>query len=216
MYIVITVRKRSLRRLCFYTCQSVILFTWGEYLGSYTSPSGRYTPLAGTPPGRYTPQAGTVPQAGTSPPGPGTPPGRYTPRAGTPWQVNPQAGTPPSRYPRGRYTPRAGTPPLAGTPPESSACWEIRTTSGRYCILLECILVILAFNVHCNLMYINYSFAPRKLAGKSKVVLLSHKIMKIVNWDLFPEKAQFPRNFWEIRYALNHMKLKMRLYRSTQ
>ena len=27
--VVITARKRSLRRLCFYTCLSVILFTWG-------------------------------------------------------------------------------------------------------------------------------------------------------------------------------------------
>ena len=27
----ITARKRSLRRLCFYTCLSVILFTWGVY-----------------------------------------------------------------------------------------------------------------------------------------------------------------------------------------
>ena len=64
----------KLRRLCFYTCLSVILFTGGEYLGRY--------PPAGTPPrGRYTPQAGT-------------------PRAGTPLrQVHPPWG----RYPPGRY-----------------------------------------------------------------------------------------------------------------
>ena len=50
----------------------------------------------------------------------GTPPGRYTPRAGT---------TPPVQV----HTPWAGTPPPPGqVPPPSSACWEIRATSGRY------------------------------------------------------------------------------------
>ena len=63
-----TARKRSLRRLCFYTCLSVILFTgWIHSPGRYTpppacAPLGRYTPLAGTPPwqgtpSRYTPCA---------------------------------------------------------------------------------------------------------------------------------------------------------------
>ena len=69
-------------------------------------PQGRYTPyLAGTPPGQVHPQAGT-------------PPGRYTP-----WQVHPRAGKAPLWQvpPLGRYN-----------PPESSACWEIRATSGRY------------------------------------------------------------------------------------
>ena len=80
---IFTARKRSLRRLCFYTCLSVILFTggstWegppGRYpLSRYTSgqvhtpgqvhPLGRYTPWAGTPPlgavhaGRYGQQVG--------------------------------------------------------------------------------------------------------------------------------------------------------------
>ena len=88
---------------------------------------------------RYTPPPGQVqpPLWAGTPPWPGTPwqvhsrgqvhpPGRYTPWAGTPL---PQAGTP-----------RAGTPPSgqvhplwAGTPHHgSSACWEIRATSGRY------------------------------------------------------------------------------------
>ena len=42
----VTAHKRSLRRLCFYTCLSVILFTGGTCpgtLGRYT-PRGRYTP----------------------------------------------------------------------------------------------------------------------------------------------------------------------------
>ena len=34
--------------------------------------------------------------------------------------------------PLGRYTPWAGTPPRQVHPPGSSACWEIRATSGRY------------------------------------------------------------------------------------
>ena len=54
--------------------------------------------------------------------------GRYPPGPGTPSR----AGTPPgTRYPPGRYTPRRTRYPRAGTPP-SSACWEIRATSGRY------------------------------------------------------------------------------------
>ena len=88
------------------------------------------TPRQVHPPGRYTPgqvhpllQAGTPPkqvhpQAGKPPLGRYTLLGRYTSQAGTPpWQV----------HPPGRYTPSQ-----AGTPPRSSACWEIRTTSGRY------------------------------------------------------------------------------------
>ena len=42
----VTAHKRSLRRLCFYTCLSVILFTGGTCpgtLGRYI-PRGRYTP----------------------------------------------------------------------------------------------------------------------------------------------------------------------------
>ena len=100
---IFTARKRSLRRLCFYTCLSVLLFTGGEYLG-------RYTPQAGIPPtplGRYTPLGQVHPPGQVHlPSGAGTPPGRYTPL---------------DRYTSlGRYTPR------------SSACWEIRATSGQY------------------------------------------------------------------------------------
>ena len=63
---------------------------------------GRY------PPGRY------IPQSQVHLPGPGTPPRtRYTPQD----QVHP---------PGTRYTPQAGTPPA------SSACWEIRATSGTH------------------------------------------------------------------------------------
>ena len=67
--IIFTARKRSLRRLCFYTYLSVILFT-GEYLGRY--------PLAGTPPGRGTPPRQVHPP-GRYPTWAGTPRARYTP-----------------------------------------------------------------------------------------------------------------------------------------
>ena len=53
---IFTARKRSLQRLCFYTCLSVILFTWGRVPGQVhpragtplrqIHPHGRYTPLA--------------------------------------------------------------------------------------------------------------------------------------------------------------------------
>ena len=118
--LIITAHKRSLQRLCFYTCLSVILSFTGGIPGQ-VHPLGRYTPWAVTPP-----WAGTPPGQ-VHPPGHGTPPGRYTA-----WQVHPLPGTPSSRYtPQdgtppewytpgqvpGRYTPRAGTLPWAGTPP---------------------------------------------------------------------------------------------------
>ena len=56
-----TARKRSLRRLCFYTCLSVILFT-----GGYTPQAGTPLPQAGTPPWQVHPP-GKVPPAGTPP-----------------------------------------------------------------------------------------------------------------------------------------------------
>ena len=81
----ITARKRSLRRLWFYSCLSVILFMGGTWAG--TSP----------PPGRYTHWANT------------TPPGRYPPG-----QVHPpRQAHPLVRYtPQGRYPSWAGTPPI--------------------------------------------------------------------------------------------------------
>ena len=60
------------------------------------------------------------------------------------------AGTPPGT----RYTPRAGTPPgrytlQADTPPSrSSACWEIRATSGRYASYWNAFLFL--FNASCG------------------------------------------------------------------
>ena len=53
--------------------------------------------------------------------------GRYTPRAGTPPGKYSQAGTPP-----GQVHPRQVHHPGRYSPTRSSACWEIRATSGRY------------------------------------------------------------------------------------
>ena len=76
-------------------------------------------------PGRYTP-----PGAGTPPPGQVHPLlGRYTPWAGTP---SPGRYTPLGRYTPGQVHPWAGTPYRQVHPPRSSACWDIRATSGRY------------------------------------------------------------------------------------
>ena len=81
--VIFTARKRSLRRVCFYTCLSVILFTGGgQYLGRYPPGLGtpprrtRYTPWDQVhPPGRYPLGPGTPP-----PPGPGTPPLQVPPK----------------------------------------------------------------------------------------------------------------------------------------
>ena len=129
---IFTARKRSLGQGNIFApvCHSVHRRgAWaGTPLGRYTPP-GRYTPWEGTPPWQvhpprqvHHPLAGTCPQAGTPP----------TPDRYTPGQVYPLTGTSPS----GRYTPQQ-VHPLAGTPPwqvhpSSSACWEIRATSGRY------------------------------------------------------------------------------------
>ena len=94
--------------------------------------TGRGSTCAGTPPGtrytppgtRYTPRPGTTPrtrytpQDQVHPPGPGTPPGtRYTP---LPDQVHP--------------------------PPGSSACREIRATSGRYASYWNAFLLKIEFS----------------------------------------------------------------------
>ena len=123
---------------------SVILSMGGEYLGRYTPqdqvhpPGTRYTPWDQTPPPG---DQDTPPQDQVHPPGPCTSPRtrcpprtRYTPSPGTRYTpLGP--GTPQS--PGTRYTARpwdqVHPPPGPGTPPSgSSACREIRATSGQY------------------------------------------------------------------------------------
>ena len=77
---IFTARQRSLRRLCFYTCLSVILFTGRGVPGQVPSPTG----------GRYTPQAGIpwqVPPRQVHPPPTDTPPRRYTSRHSACWDM---------------------------------------------------------------------------------------------------------------------------------
>ena len=92
--ILFTARKRSLRRLCFYTCLSFILFTGGVCLSAcwdttpeQTPPPRSRHPLEQTPPGADTPQrrhplgADTPPPEQTPPPPSRHPPGADTPPA---------------------------------------------------------------------------------------------------------------------------------------
>ena len=81
------------------------------------------------PPGPCTHPPGQVhhPSDQVNPPGQVHPPGPGTHTAGP--------GTP-----SGRYTPRAGTP--SG----SSACWEIRATSGRYASYWNAFLLIIIWS----------------------------------------------------------------------
>ena len=124
-----------------YVSTHVCLSTRGEeYLGRY--PPARYTlrqvhPLRQVPSGQVHPRAGT-PQPGT-PPWAGTPPWQVhpprqvRPQAGTPWAGTPSlGGYPPDRYPPGQVQPGRYTPHLERHTPQSSACWEIRATSGWY------------------------------------------------------------------------------------
>ena len=92
--LVITARKRSLGQGNIFAPVYHSVHRGGTWADT---PVGRYTPLAGTPPTH-------------------TPPGhvRYTP-----WQVHPQAGTPP-----GQVHPPAGTPHQQVHPPGRNA--------GRY------------------------------------------------------------------------------------
>ena len=99
----------------------------GEYLTRYT-PKGQ-----GTPQTRYTPLDQVHPPGPGTPPRPGVPPGtRYTP----PTRYTPQDQVHPSGT---RNTPLGpGTPPWDQVPPRTRytprhrACWEIRSTRGRY------------------------------------------------------------------------------------
>ena len=97
--IIITVCKRSLRRFCFYTCLSVILFTGGGGVPGQVHPSRPGTPpwTRCSPRTRYTPRTryplGRHPQAGTHQT-------RYTPRQVLSGQVHPP---PADFYCCGRY-----------------------------------------------------------------------------------------------------------------
>ena len=177
-FLIFTARKRSLWRLYFYTCLSVILFTggWGVLVPLHGgihpragTPPSRYTPiLAGTPPGQVHPPAGTPPSQA------GTPPGQ----AGTPW-----AGTPPGQ---------AGTPPgQAGTPPLHSACWD--TVNKRAVrIPLECNLV---HNTFLTITWpMHFHLQLTSIANKSVQPLFLHIIKSkwFINKNLVFKTSSVP------------------------
>ena len=89
----ITARKQSLRRLCFYTCLSVILFIGGSASvhawTAHTSALGADTPQEKTPPGADTPsQEQTLPYRSRHPPGEDTPQLQIPPAADPPCTVH--------------------------------------------------------------------------------------------------------------------------------
>ena len=110
-----------------------------------------YPPRTRHPPGPGTPQSRHP--LGTDIPQSRHPPGPDTPRPGTPQSRCPPEQTPPHRTRHSPdQVPPEQTPPIADTPPgadtpRSSACWEIRSTSGRYAsywnaILLQLIVLV--------------------------------------------------------------------------
>ena len=109
-YHIFTARKWSLRRLCFYTCLSVIAVHRG----------GLPQCMLGYPPRtRYPQEQFTIPSQDQAPP----------------WsRLLPQ-----NRQPLGVYTPH----------PPGSACWEIRSTSGRYSSYWNAILFRVASILIC-------------------------------------------------------------------
>ena len=107
----------------------VIVFTRGGlsasvHAGIPPSPS-KETP---TPPARQTPPWQGDPPTGKETPRQGDPPGKDTPH----WQGDP--------YPTGKET----TP--GKETPRRNACWEIRSTSGRYASYWNVILVFICFS----------------------------------------------------------------------
>ena len=144
----------------------------GEYLTRYTPrpgtpPQTRYTrcpldqvhpqtrcpPGPGAPPDQVHPSPDQVhPPNQVYPPGPGDqvhPPDQVHPRD----QVHPPDQVP--HPPWTRYTPRPGTPsPWTRytpqdqvPPPRGTACWEIRSTSGRYASYWNAILFRLTIEI---------------------------------------------------------------------
>ena len=138
-YLFITARKRSLRRLCFYTCLSFILFTGG--VPDQVPPRSRHPPRPDTPSGADTPpdQVHHSPWDQVHPPGPGAPPQdqvppgarytlqtRYTPLGpGTP----PRADTHP---PDQAHPPGTRSPPLDQVPPSGPGTPPRAEHAGRY------------------------------------------------------------------------------------
>ena len=81
-YFIFTARKRSLRRLCFYTCLSVILFTGGMSASVHDGIPWKQTPLRSRPPWEADPHGNRhhpPPLREADPPRKQTPPGSRHP-----------------------------------------------------------------------------------------------------------------------------------------
>ena len=121
----------------------VILFT-GECLSQcmlgYTHPREQTPPAADTPWQQTPPRAG-IPQS-SHPPGADTTRSRHPPEQTQPPEADtPRPDTPGSRHPPSRHHPRADTPLKQTCPtPHRRACWEIRSTRGRYASYWNAIL----------------------------------------------------------------------------
>ena len=112
--LLVTARKRSLRQgNIFATCLSFCSQKGGLPQCMLRYPLARQTPL----------QQGSPPWQGRPSPGKADPPGRADPLA--------------RQTPLTRWTPPRQTPPLL----LCSACWEIRSASGRYASYYNAILV---------------------------------------------------------------------------
>ena len=141
---IFTARKRSLRRLCFYTCLSFILFTGGVGIPACngpTPPPEWRTTTPPNPPQMETPRMEKQPPPQMeNPPPDGEPP--------TPPDGEPPNGEPPQmeKPPRWRTIP----PPMENHPLPMVTVRAVR-------ILLECILVI-----KCLLDNIDYFWADQK------------------------------------------------------
>ena len=132
-------------------------------------PGSRHPPRADTPPGAdITPGADTPPGADTH-----TPPGTRHPQD----QIPPP---PRSRPPRSRHHPGSRPPTGPYTPPEADS--SIRSMIGRYCILLECILVTILFSPFCC----RYLELVHPIWHKTNFKIKWIYISFVINWQFGP------------------------------
>ena len=97
-----------------------------------------------------TPQEQTPPLA-ADPPGPGTPPK--------------------SRHPLGPGTPPGADPRSTRHPPPCSACWKIRSTSGRYASYWNAIFLLFCY---LSLIWATYFFCHR--------AVFDHQFTNLMSW----------------------------------
>ena len=130
-----------------------------------TPPQSRHPPGADTPgadtPLEQTPPEQTPPEQ--TPQEQPSPRSRHPPEHTSPEHTHPPgADTPRADIPQSRHPPPGATAPPEQTPPESRpphrrACWEIRSTRGRFASYWNAILFIVAFTLihkYHNILFI--------------------------------------------------------------